>query len=90
MQLTEEKGSSTLSILTLHPQTGVLRSFYVGDSIYGIFKRNGVHIVAIDQQSAFDTPYQVYGGKKNILPSSPFDNCDFTPCDVFKGLYSEF
>ena len=26
------------------------------------------HIVALDQQSAFDTPFQVYGGKLNVVP----------------------
>jgi len=65
-----------------------VRSFYVGDSIFGIFKRNRQHVLALEQQSTFDTPYQVYGGKKNIVPPSPLEN--FDPCDVFKGLYSEF
>ena len=88
VQLVEEKGSSTLSIITVHPHTGVVRSFYVGDSIYGIFKRNGQHIIAVDQQSAFDTPYQVYGGKLNIIP--PFALENYEPSDIFKGLYSEF
>lgn len=55
-------------MITLHPLTGVVRCFYVGDSIYSIFKRNMQHIVALDQQSAFDTPFQVYGGKLNVVP----------------------
>ena len=88
VQLVEEKGSSTLSILTLHPRSGVLRSFHVGDSLFGIFKRNGQHIMAVEQQSSFDTPFQVYGGSLNSLPISPLAN--FEPSDIFKGLYSEF
>jgi hypothetical protein len=69
VQQVEEKGSSTLSIITVHPRSGVLRTFHVGDSVYGIFKRNGQHVIAVDQQSAFDTPFQVYGGKLNIVPT---------------------
>ena len=45
VQMTEEKGSSTISILTLHPATGILRSFHVGDSIYGVFKKEGDHVL---------------------------------------------
>ena len=63
-----------------------MRTFYVGDSIYGIFKQNRQHIIAVDQQSAFDTPYQVYGGKLNIIPPYAVEN--YIPSDIFKGLYS--
>ena len=77
-----------MSILTLHPKTGMLRSFYVGDSLFGIFKRNGQHVIAMEQQSAFDTPFQVYGGKLNILTERPPEN--YIPSDIFQGLYSEF
>lgn len=44
--MNEEKGSSTLVILTIHPATGVVRSYHVGDSIYGVFNANGSHILA--------------------------------------------
>jgi len=44
--MTEEQGSSTLVILTIHPITGVMRSYHVGDSVYGIFKDDGSHILA--------------------------------------------
>ena len=63
-----------------------MRSFHVGDSIYGIFKRNGQHVISVDQQSAFDTPFQVYGGKLNVYPPYAVEN--YTPSDIFKGLYS--
>jgi hypothetical protein len=67
--MTEEQGSSTLTILTLHPLTGTVRSFHVGDSVFGVFRANGVHILAQEQQNGFDVPFQVYGGKINKIQS---------------------
>lgn len=86
--MTEEKGSSTLSILTLHPKSGVLRSFHVGDSIYGVFKKYGLDILGEEQQLAFDVPYQVYGGKLNTLHSNPQRNDQAS--DIYKGIYNQF
>jgi len=86
--MTEEKGSSTLSILTLHPKTGILRSFHVGDSIYGVFKKDGSHILGEEQQLAFDVPFQVYGGRLNI--SQNHQQSHGKASDIFKGIYNQF
>lgn len=88
VQMTEERGSSTLTLLTLHPHTGTLRSFHVGDSVFGIFHRNGSHMIAEEQQKEFDMPYQVYGGKINIMELS--SRGSMRPSDVVNGVYNQF
>jgi hypothetical protein len=45
VQKNGEKGSSTLSILTLNPYTGLLKSYHIGDSVFGLFKKNGSTVV---------------------------------------------
>lgn len=67
VQRNEEKGSATLSILTLHPGTGMVRSYHIGDSIFGLFKHNGETFLAQEQQRMFNVPLQVFGGSNNIL-----------------------
>jgi protein phosphatase PTC7 len=37
VNLNKAQGSTTLSIITLHPRTGILKTYHIGDSIYGIF-----------------------------------------------------
>ena len=66
VQMNDEKGSATLSILTLHPITGALKGYHIGDSIYGIFFAEGFYFMANEQQRSFNVPYQVYGGSHNI------------------------
>lgn len=70
VQRNEEKGSATLAILTLHPRTGTLRCYHIGDSIFGLFKRGTEPIVAAEQQTQFNVPYQVHSGKLNALDGS--------------------
>lgn len=36
-----KKGTSTISVVTLHPQTGMLHAAYLGDSVYKVYKRAG-------------------------------------------------
>lgn len=86
--MTEERGSSTLTLLTLHPHTGTVRTFHVGDSVYGIFGRNGSTMIANEQQREFDMPFQVFGGKSNFVDSYTQDNV--RPSDIFKGEYNQF
>lgn len=33
------KGSTTITVITLHPITGIVRTYYLGDSLYGIFSQ---------------------------------------------------
>ncbi len=51
-------GSSTLSIITLHPETGVLKTYYIGDSVYGFFKKEDVEMT-VPQMVSFNRPYQL-------------------------------
>lgn len=46
VQKNEEKGSATLTIITLHPFTGLLRSYHIGDSVFGIFSPTGRNFIA--------------------------------------------
>jgi hypothetical protein len=46
VQKNEEKGSATLSIITLHPHSGILRCYHVGDSVFGIFGSSGKNFIA--------------------------------------------
>lgn len=47
VNLNKAQGSSTLSIITLHPSSGILRTYHIGDSIYGIFHQTGEQILGI-------------------------------------------
>jgi len=76
VQLNEEKGSATLSIITLHPVSGVVKGYHVGDSIYGIFSPEGFYFMAHEQQRSFNVPYQVYGGAHNITKDKYEDSDD--------------
>lgn len=88
MQRNEEKGSATLVIVTLHPLTGVTRSYYVGDSVFGIFGPNGKSFIAEEQQREFNVPFQVFGGKNNKAES---DSDEEEPVsDVYNGKYNQF
>ncbi len=90
VQQNDEKGSATLSILTLHPQTGTLRSYHIGDSVYGIFSKEGTFFMAQEQQRSFNVPFQVYGGTQNILGNESDSDGEQVVSDVFKGAYHEF
>ncbi len=58
--MNKETGSTTVGILTLEPDTGVLRSYYLGDSVYAIVNEKESKIeVAPDQQIEFNFPVQV-------------------------------
>lgn len=59
VNLNKFQGSSTLSIITLHPTTGLLRTYHIGDSVYGIFHSTGNYILGMEQQYFFNHPYQV-------------------------------
>ena len=49
--MNKETGSTTVCILTLEPDTGFLRSYYLGDSIYAIVnEKDGKMEVAPEQQ----------------------------------------
>lgn len=54
----KEIGSTTVCILSLHPSTGKLLVYYLGDSVYGFFKQTSIQI-AEDQQKSFNFPYQI-------------------------------
>lgn len=41
VNMNKAQGSSTLSIVTLHPCSGLVRTYHIGDSIYGIFHESG-------------------------------------------------
>ena len=45
-------------MLSMNPSTGRLRSYYLGDSIYGIFRKKEVEMVE-EQQKSFNFPYQI-------------------------------
>jgi len=44
--------------LSLHPTTGKLLVYYLGDSVYGFF-RNDLVEIAEDQQKSFNYPFQI-------------------------------
>jgi serine/threonine protein phosphatase PrpC len=87
--MNEEKGSATLSIITVHPHTGVVRSYHVGDSIFAIFKKNEKPIVAEEQQKAFNVPFQVHGGKNNNRDPVDSDE-EQKNSDIFHGISKNF
>ena len=41
-EMNKLRGSSTATILTLHPITGMMRGYYLGDSVYA-FANSKVH-----------------------------------------------
>lgn len=90
VQSNQEKGSSTLTILTLHPYTGMLRSYHVGDSVFGLFRKNGATIIAEEQQKQFNVPYQVFGGNINIIKNQENNAENQMVSDVFQGHYNQF
>lgn len=60
VNLNKETGSTTVCLLTLHPNTGALQTYYLGDSIFAIlnrFKRG--YRKAPEQQYQFNFPVQV-------------------------------
>lgn len=38
-KLNKEIGSTTVCMMGLHPETGKIKAYYLGDSVYGIFKK---------------------------------------------------
>jgi hypothetical protein len=84
-----EKGSSTLTIVTLNPHNGLLRSYFIGDSIFGLFSPSGENLIFEEQQKEFNVPFQVFGGENNNKGDS--DSEDEKPIsDVFSGVYNQF
>ncbi|EGR31765.1 hypothetical protein IMG5_102650 [Ichthyophthirius multifiliis] len=66
-------GSSTLLILALDKQTNVLKSTYIGDTGYLIFRLDENNIPKLiyqfkEQQKSFDFPYQLGGQGYGDLP----------------------
>jgi hypothetical protein len=60
VNLNKETGSTTVCILTLDPSTGMLRSYYLGDSVYAfVNEKEGKISLAPDQQIEFNFPVQV-------------------------------
>jgi protein phosphatase PTC7 len=59
-----ETGTSTISVVTLDPSTGQLRTAYLGDSVFSVFRNNKETFSAPEQQHSFNQPYQV-GTKGN-------------------------
>lgn len=51
-------GSTTVIMLHLNPETGLIKVYYLGDSVYALFSEEGIR-VAQDQQKSFNFPYQV-------------------------------
>jgi hypothetical protein len=52
--------------VTLHPQTGIIKAYYLGDSVYGIFNMIKSQVrIAPDQQYEFNFPVQVGTGGAN-------------------------
>ena len=45
-------------MLLLNPETGVLKSYYLGDSVYGIFREGEVEMMP-EQQKSFNFPFQI-------------------------------
>lgn len=41
VSLTKEIGSTTVTVLTLHPYTGQMKAAHLGDSVYKLFRKNG-------------------------------------------------
>lgn len=40
-----EEGSCTLTVAAIHPNTGDLSFYYIGDSLYGIFREKNIELV---------------------------------------------
>ena len=60
MLLNKEVGSTTVCLLTLNPDTGIMKAYYLGDSIYAIINpTNNAYRVAHEQQYEFNFPVQV-------------------------------
>ena len=58
--LNKETGSTTAILLTLHPNTGMVKAYYLGDSVYAIVNpTNSSYRIAPDQQYEFNFPVQV-------------------------------
>jgi protein phosphatase PTC7 len=61
--LNKETGSTTVCLLTLHPETGILKAYYLGDSVYAIYNPSKRTVMmAKDQQYEFNFPVQVGTG----------------------------
>lgn len=65
---TRVAGSASITLCTLHPRTGALSTFYVGDSVYGIFKKDGAEVVpemeiAVNYAKMVGTRYDLKGGQ---------------------------
>lgn len=77
-----ELGSATVTLLTLEPTTGLIRSAYLGDSVFSLFRATpfhgyAEHYCAQEQQRAFNQPYQV---------GTHGDNPEQCVCDVQQAL----
>lgn len=60
VELNKEVGSTTVCVLTLHPQLGSLNAYYLGDSVYSIINpTNESYRIAPDQQYSFNFPVQI-------------------------------
>lgn len=60
VELNKEVGSTTVCLLTLHPNTGVMKAYYLGDSVYAIIDPTSEsYRIAPDQQYSFNFPVQV-------------------------------
>jgi protein phosphatase PTC7 len=90
VQRNEEKGSATLSIITLHPITGIVRSYHIGDSVFGIFSQSGKNFMAEELQREFNVPFQVFGGKNNAVKNDSDSEDEQPVSDVFNGNYNQF
>jgi protein phosphatase PTC7 len=78
--LNKETGSTTVCLLTLHPTTGLLRAYYLGDSVYAIINpSNSSYRSAPDQQYEFNFPVQV--GTNGADPTHGIAH-EFTPEEV--------
>jgi len=61
--LSTQTGSSTCCVLTIDPKSKVLRTSYIGDSGYLIYRKQGLHYepfyISPEHTRSFNFPYQI-------------------------------
>lgn len=81
VNMNKELGSSTVCVIIIDPQTGVLRAAYLGDTIFSIYRNNQEILSAPELQHQFNRPYQV--GYEGDEPSTAMRlNKQMSPGDV--------
>lgn len=70
-----ETGTSTVSVITLEPSTGLLRTAYLGDSIFSVYRGKPCKEVfsVPEQQHSFNLPFQVGTAGNHPSSANKFD-----------------